>query len=428
MIRPTQRARGRRYARRAQDLRGRARPAAGACARSGAGAAADGTTVGRPGTRAATVPGSSVAVGPGMEGWPVYGRLRRGRRSRSPGSETAGPVGVPVGRARFVTGAWLGGAFAGAVDAGPCAGAGAPDPPVPCSTSSPRTPSSTTIPMTPIRAADRRRSPSWRTTSISVSVGGSCCARKPPTVAVPANGTTPPDEAVRAAAAKAAASGNRSAGSLASAPHDQMCAPRAARPAAAAAAGRRRAAGRSPARCRRQRAGGRRGSGSRRRRARRCRWPARPDARTPAPAPCRGRCRAPGRRSWPRSTVGDRATPKSTSTTVPSGRTSRLAGFTSRCTIPCAWAACSASAACARIDRVSGTGSRCRSWRSGSTAAGRRRAPSPGTRPVAAGYRAVTVVVDVHHVRMVQGGHRAGLRAEPRVEAGIGQQRAAAAP
>ncbi|PSK62813.1 hypothetical protein B0E53_05279 [Micromonospora sp. MH33] len=49
--------------------------------------------------------------------------------------------------------------------------------------------------------------------------------------------------------------------------------------------------------------------------------------------------------SWP--TRSERAMPKSVSTSVPLGRTSRLPGFTSRCTMPFSCAACSASAACA---------------------------------------------------------------------------------
>ncbi|RAO53241.1 hypothetical protein ONO86_01528 [Micromonospora noduli] len=48
----------------------------------------------------------------------------------------------------------------------------------------------------------------------------------------------------------------------------------------------------------------------------------------------------------------DRAMPKSTSTTVPSPLTSRLPGFTSRCTMPARWAVCSASAAWASTDMV----------------------------------------------------------------------------
>ena len=41
-----------------------------------------------------------------------------------------------------------------------------------------------------------------------------------------------------------------------------------------------------------------------------------------------------------------RAMPKSVTLTLPAGVTSRLAGLTSRCTIPAAWAWASASAAC----------------------------------------------------------------------------------
>ena len=54
---------------------------------------------------------------------------------------------------------------------------------------------------------------------------------------------------------------------------------------------------------------------------------------------------APAWVSWP--TAAERAIPKSVSTSVPFGRTSRLPGFTSRCTMPFSWAACRASAACA---------------------------------------------------------------------------------
>ncbi|PSK61711.1 hypothetical protein B0E53_06392 [Micromonospora sp. MH33] len=53
-----------------------------------------------------------------------------------------------------------------------------------------------------------------------------------------------------------------------------------------------------------------------------------------------------------------RAIPKSTSTTEPSRLTSRLPGFTSRCTIPARWAACSACAACATTDMVDAGSSR----------------------------------------------------------------------
>ncbi len=47
--------------------------------------------------------------------------------------------------------------------------------------------------------------------------------------------------------------------------------------------------------------------------------------------------------SWP--TIAERAIPKSVSTSVPLGRTSRLPGFTSRWMTPLSCAACSASAA-----------------------------------------------------------------------------------
>jgi hypothetical protein len=56
-----------------------------------------------------------------------------------------------------------------------------------------------------------------------------------------------------------------------------------------------------------------------------------------------------------------RATPKSTSTTVPSDRMIRLPGFTSRCTMPAWWAASRACPACATIDIVSAAVSRPRS-------------------------------------------------------------------
>ncbi len=48
----------------------------------------------------------------------------------------------------------------------------------------------------------------------------------------------------------------------------------------------------------------------------------------------------------------ERAMPKSTSTARPSGLTSRLPGFTSRCTMPARCAACNASAVCATTDMV----------------------------------------------------------------------------
>ncbi|MCF0097401.1 hypothetical protein B0E54_06277 [Micromonospora sp. MH99] len=54
----------------------------------------------------------------------------------------------------------------------------------------------------------------------------------------------------------------------------------------------------------------------------------------------------------------DRAMPKSTSTTRPSALTSRLPGFTSRCTMPARWAVCRASAACASTDMVVAASSR----------------------------------------------------------------------
>ena len=54
-----------------------------------------------------------------------------------------------------------------------------------------------------------------------------------------------------------------------------------------------------------------------------------------------------------------RAMPKSVTLTWPSGVTIRLAGFTSRCTIPATWAAASASPVCAIRSRTA-SGSRSR--------------------------------------------------------------------
>ena len=69
----------------------------------------------------------------------------------------------------------------------------------------------------------------------------------------------------------------------------------------------------------------------------------------PCPAACSGEMydavpsTEPGWVSCP--TIAERAIPKSVSTSVPLGRTSRLPGFTSRWTMPFSCAACSASAA-----------------------------------------------------------------------------------
>ena len=107
------------------------------------------------------------------------------------------------------------------------------------------------------------------------------------------------------------------------------------------------------------------------------------------------------------------ASPKSSTLTVPSGRTLMFAGFRSRWTIPCSCAASSASAICLAIGSASASG--IGPWRN---AVGQRRPLDQFHHQRESSVRLLQAV-DVRDVRMVQDGEDFGFALEPREPLGI---------
>ena len=151
--------------------------------------------------------------------------------------------------------------------------------------------------------------------------------------------------------------------------------------------------------------------------------------RAPAPGSCRRRCRAAHRQPSSRGEVivGDWVTPeagapaastalarpKSSTLTVPSGRTLMLAGFKSRWTMPCSCAASRASAIWFASGRASPNGMRPAAMRSASV--------GPSTSSITSAWTAIGAfeAVNDRDVGMAERGERPGFALEARQAFGV---------